>query len=69
MIVPLLLLLLLSLGCDMLNLVLRNGSIGPWRADIDGGGCVTVSGFVEDIFNLRHLRTRFKRLYDLTASV
>jgi hypothetical protein len=28
------------LGCDMLNLVLRNGSIGPWRADIDGGGCV-----------------------------
>ena len=26
------------LGCDMLEL--RNGSIGPWRADIDGSGCV-----------------------------
>ena len=29
---------LTCLGCDMLNL--PNGSIGPWRADIDGSGCV-----------------------------
>ncbi|KAL7497875.1 hypothetical protein ACHAWT_009118 [Skeletonema menzelii] len=25
-------------SCDMLDL--QNGSIGPWRADIDGSGCV-----------------------------